>query len=79
MITAEYENYYLVNTYVPNAGQKLERLEYKQEWDKDFSEYLNNLRKKKHVILCGDLNVAHKGNKKKNSPKKNNIFKFKRN
>jgi len=60
-ITAEFENFYLVTCYVPNAGQDLSGLSYRtQEWDIDFKNYLNELRKKKHVILCGDLNCAHK-------------------
>eukprot|EP01091_Cochliopodium_minus_P017177 TRINITY_DN6659_c0_g1_i1.p1 TRINITY_DN6659_c0_g1~~TRINITY_DN6659_c0_g1_i1.p1 ORF type:complete len:361 (+),score=131.73 TRINITY_DN6659_c0_g1_i1:64-1146(+) len=61
VVTVEYDKYYLVNTYIPNAGQKLDKLDYKQEWDKDFYiTYLNDLKKKKHVVLTGDLNVAHK-------------------
>lgn len=56
---AEFEDFYLVNVYVPNSGQKLVRLDYRQQWDKDFQEYLKNLEKVKPVILCGDLNVAH--------------------
>ncbi|XP_071956036.1 DNA repair nuclease APEX1-like [Antedon mediterranea] len=59
VITAEYEKFYLVTSYVPNAGKKLVRLEYRGEWDKDFRSYLEDLDKKKPVILCGDLNVAH--------------------
>ncbi len=57
---AEFEGFYLVNVYVPNSGQKLERLDYRQKWDKDFRNYLKNLEKSKPVILCGDLNVAHR-------------------
>ncbi len=57
---AEFEDFYLVNVYVPNSGQKLERLDYRQKWDKDFRNYLKNLEKSKPVILCGDLNVAHR-------------------
>src|SRR5690554_94928 len=57
---AEYENFYLVNVYVPNAGQKLVRLDYRKQWDEDFRKYLENLKKTKPVILCGDLNVAHR-------------------
>ena len=59
LITAEYEKFYLVNSYYPNAGTKLKRLDYKRQWCKDVSVYLNDLKKKKHVILTGDLNVAH--------------------
>jgi len=60
VITLEFETYYLVNSYVPNAGNGLKKLDYKVKWDKDFSTFLNSLKEKKHVILCGDLNVAHK-------------------
>lgn len=59
IICAEYEEFYLVNVYVPNSGQGLVRLDYRQTWDEDFKEYLQSLKKKKPVILCGDLNVAH--------------------
>lgn len=59
VLCAEYNDFYLVNVYVPNSGQKLERLEYRQQWDKDFLTYLKNLEKKKPVIACGDFNVAH--------------------
>lgn len=59
VICAEYEAFYLVNVYVPNSGQGLVRLDYRQTWDEDFKEYLESLQKKKSVILCGDLNVAH--------------------
>lgn len=59
VIAAEYENYYLVNVYVPNSGQELVRLEYRKQWDKDFLDFLKNLEKHKPVIVCGDLNVAH--------------------
>ncbi|WP_281541172.1 exodeoxyribonuclease III [Maribacter aestuarii] len=57
---AEYENFYLVNVYVPNSGQKLDRLEYRKKWDSDFLNYLKNLEKTKPVIACGDFNVAHR-------------------
>jgi|SRR5690606_25772933 len=57
---AEYRDFYLVNVYVPNSGQKLERLEYRQKWDADFLKYLKHLEKTKPVIVCGDFNVAHK-------------------
>jgi exodeoxyribonuclease-3 len=59
VITAEYQDFYLVNVYTPNAGQGLKRLEYKAQWNKDFQIYVENLDKKKPVIICGDLNVAH--------------------
>ncbi|XP_013416767.1 DNA-(apurinic or apyrimidinic site) lyase isoform X2 [Lingula anatina] len=60
-ITAEYEKFYLVTSYVPNSGRGLVRLNYRtKEWDEAFREYLLGLEEKKPVILCGDLNVAHK-------------------
>ncbi|GIY32067.1 DNA-(apurinic or apyrimidinic site) endonuclease [Caerostris darwini] len=59
VITAEYKDFYLVATYVPNAGRGLVRLDYRQEWDEDFRAYLKKLDQKKPVVLCGDLNVAH--------------------
>ena len=60
VITAEFENFYLVNCYTPNAQRELTRLEYRMEWEDCFREYLKKLDSKKPVILCGDLNVAHK-------------------
>ncbi len=59
VITLEFNNFILVNCYTPNAQRELTRLEYRVEWEKDFRNYLKNLDKKKPVILCGDLNVAH--------------------
>jgi len=61
VITLEFQDFYLVNVYTPNSKRELERLSYRQkEWDVDFLKYLKNLEKKKPVIFCGDLNVAHK-------------------
>ena len=60
VITLEFEKYYLVNVYTPNSGRALDRLKYRVEWDKTFLAYLKKLEKKKPVIFCGDLNVAHK-------------------
>ncbi|NAY91357.1 exodeoxyribonuclease III [Muricauda sp. JGD-17] len=57
---AEYEDFYLVNVYVPNSGQKLDRLQYRKQWDADFLRYLKELEKKKPIIVCGDFNVAHR-------------------
>ena len=54
------KSFFLVNVYVPNSGSELKRLGYRQNWDKAFFEYLKNLEKVKPVIVCGDLNVAHK-------------------
>ena len=59
VITVEYEKFYLVNCYTPNSQRELTRLEYRMEWEDDFREYLVELEKKKPVVLCGDLNVAH--------------------
>ncbi len=59
--TAEFQEFYLVNVYVPNSKRELERLPYRhKEWDVDFLEHIKKLEKKKPVIFCGDLNVAHK-------------------
>lgn len=60
VITAEFSDFYLVNVYVPNSGSELLRLDYRQTWDKAFFEFLKNLEKTKPVIVCGDMNVAHK-------------------
>ncbi len=60
VITLEFENFYMVTVYTPNSKQQLERLEYRMVWEDDFRAYLNALREKKPVIVCGDLNVAHK-------------------
>jgi exodeoxyribonuclease-3 len=59
VLTAEYENFYLVNVYAPNAGQGLKRLDYKKEWNSVFLDCLVQLKHKKNVIVCGDFNVAH--------------------
>lgn len=59
MITLEYEEFFLINVYVPNAKRELERLSYRMEWEDDFREYVGNLKKRKPVIICGDFNVAH--------------------
>lgn len=60
VITLEYETFYLVTVYTPNSKRELERLEYRMEWEDDFRQYLLSLESKKPVVLCGDLNVAHK-------------------
>ena len=60
VITLEFEKFFLVNCYTPNSKRELERLDYRMTWEDAFREYLLNLNKKKPVILCGDLNVAHK-------------------
>lgn len=58
-IIVEYSNFYLVNLYVPNAGQDLKRLDYRKEWDQHMLQYINDLKKNKPVIITGDLNVAN--------------------
>ena len=60
VITLEYDNFFLVNCYTPNSQRELARLDYRMEWEEAFREYLSSLAAKKGVILCGDLNVAHK-------------------
>ena len=60
VICLEFEDFYLVNVYVPNAQNDLRRLGYRQEWDLAFFDYLKKMRQKKSVIACGDFNVAHK-------------------
>jgi exodeoxyribonuclease-3 len=59
VITLEFEEYYFVNVYTPNAQRELTRLPFRMEWEDAFREYLIKLDEKKPVILCGDLNVAH--------------------
>ncbi|MBI1305023.1 MAG: exodeoxyribonuclease III [Bacteroidetes bacterium] len=59
VLTLEYPGFYLTNVYVPNSGSELKRLDYRQTWDLAFSDYLNELRKKKPVVVTGDFNVAH--------------------
>jgi exodeoxyribonuclease III len=60
-ITSEFEKFYLITSYVPNSGMKLDRLDYRvTEWDKDFQQFIQDLEATgKPVVLCGDLNVAH--------------------
>ena len=58
-ITLEFDAYYLVNVYVPNAQNELKRIDYRMQWEDDFRAYVCNLDKKKPVIICGDMNVAH--------------------
>ena len=60
VITCEYENFYLVTVYTPNAQSELARLDYRMTWDDVFRAYLLELDAKKPVIVCGDMNVAHK-------------------
>ena len=60
VIHAEYNDFHLVTVYTPNSGSALKRLAYRQDWDKAFLAYLKNLEQTKPVIVCGDLNVAHR-------------------
>ena len=60
VITAEFEKFYLVTVYTPNAKRDLSRLAYRQGWEDDFLAYIKKLEETKPVIFCGDLNVAHK-------------------
>lgn len=60
VVTLEYDNYYVVTCYTPNSQSELKRLNYRISWEKAFLDYLKELNKNKPVILCGDLNVAHK-------------------
>ncbi len=59
VLTAEYEDFYLVTVYTPNSGSELVRLPYRQSWDRDFLAYVKNLENTKPVLMCGDFNVAH--------------------
>ena len=59
IITLEFERFYLVNCYTPNSKRELERLDYRMKWEDEIRAYLVSLDKIKHVIYCGDLNVAH--------------------
>ena len=60
VITLEFKKFYMVNIYTPNSKRELERLEYRQIWEDEIRKYLLKLNKIKSVIMCGDLNVAHK-------------------
>lgn len=61
VLTLEFDKFYLVNVYTPNSQNALRRLDYRSnEWDVDFLSYVKSLEKKKPVVFCGDLNVAHK-------------------
>ena len=60
VITAEFDDHYLITCYTPNSKRDLARLDYRMHWEDDFRKYLTELSLKKPVVLCGDLNVAHK-------------------
>lgn len=59
VITLEFEKFFLVNVYTPNAQSKLARIDYRMDWENAFRNHLNELDEQKPVVLCGDLNVAH--------------------
>jgi exodeoxyribonuclease III len=59
VITLEYETFYCITCYTPNSQNELARLPYRMQWEDDFRKYIQRLDKKKPIILCGDLNVAH--------------------
>jgi exodeoxyribonuclease-3 len=59
VITAEFATYFVVTVYTPNSGDGLARLDYRERWDKEFREHVLWLSRRKPVIICGDLNVAH--------------------
>ena len=60
VITLEMPDFYMVTVYTPNSQDGLKRLDYRMEWERDFQAYIRELDAKKPVVLCGDLNVAHK-------------------
>ncbi len=60
VITLEFEDFYFVTVYTPNSQTELKRLESRMRWEDDFRAYRKNLDSKKPVVMCGDLNVAHK-------------------
>ena len=60
IVNCEFPEFFLVNVYVPNSQSELARLDYRMEWEDDFLRYIKDLEKKKPVIICGDMNVAHK-------------------
>lgn len=72
VITLEMENFFLVTVYTPNSQDGLKRLDYRMTWEDDFRAYIKNLDSKKPVLICGDLNVAHKEIDLKN-PKTNRM------
>ncbi|MEH6542918.1 MAG: exodeoxyribonuclease III [Porticoccaceae bacterium] len=60
VIALEFDTYFLVTVYTPNSGSELKRLDYRQQWDADFLTHLKQLEQQKPVVVCGDLNVAHR-------------------
>ncbi len=59
VLCAEFDGFYVVSVYTPNAGNSLKRLAYRKQWDIDFKAYIQELEENKPVVVCGDLNVAH--------------------
>lgn len=70
VITLEFEEFYIITVYTPNSQNELKRLDYRMKWEDDFRKYLLSLKEKKGVVVCGDMNVAHKEMDLKN-PKTN--------
>jgi exodeoxyribonuclease III len=60
VIAAEFEDFFIVTVYTPNSGDGLRRLDYREQWDRDFRKYMQQLEKTKPVIICGDLNACHR-------------------
>lgn len=60
VITLEFEEFYIITVYTPNSQNELKRLDYRMKWEDDFRKYLLSLKEKKGVVVCGDMNVAHK-------------------
>ena len=60
VITLEFQNFYMITVYTPNSQEELKRLDYRMKWEDDFLAYLKKLEENKPVIVCGDMNVAHK-------------------
>ena len=73
VITADYGEFYLVTVYTPNSQDELKRLDYRMQWEDDFRAYLQKLDAEKPVIVCGDMNVAHKEIDLKNPKTKSRI------
>lgn len=72
VITLEFDDFYMITCYTPNSQNELKRLDYRMKWEDDFKSYLKELEKTKPIVLCGDLNVAHKEIDLKN-PKTNRM------
>lgn len=60
VICAEFESFYLITVYTPNSGSELKRLDYRTQWDKAFLQFIKDKEMDKPVVVCGDLNVAHR-------------------